>query len=198
MSAAYSLTRDLDELLQMTEKLRTYILGDALYMPIGGGFLRGGGRPQLTLGALLLRRRRLAGLRGELDAARQSDLDAALALHDELQQEWRLHYGKKLEREVQSRLKLMSAFFRDCAESPRDCASAYPVEALRRTIVQEILLALEEFDYEARTASGQVQHADGALRRYVLPGAFIWAAELQPVYRSDVFWWLYGRPEALV
>ena len=195
MSAKYSLKRDLDELINMSHKLKEYILGDALYMPVGGGFFRGN-TPDLTIGAFLLRRRRLTLLRDRLDLEAQAELDAALARHDSLQEGWRLHYEKKLTREVVARLKLIGAFVRDCAENPRDCASAYPVEAMRRTIMQEILLAMDEFDYDRREMTTRIQGADAALRRYCRPGPFIWAAELAPLYAPDAFWWLYGTTDA--
>ena len=107
-----------------------------------------------------------------------------------------MHYEKKLMREAQSRLKLMVAFFRDCSESPRDCAAAYPVEATRRTIVQEILLAMDEFAYVKSELLPKVKHADHALRRYLRMGEFIWAPQLEAVYARCNFWWLYGRPDA--
>lgn len=196
MSSNYSIKSDLAELAQMSDKLREYILGAALYMPVSGGYVRGGGTPQLTIGAFLLRRRRLSLLQDELDAKQRGLLDATLKQHDDIQREWRLHYEQKLEQEVHSRLKLMLAFFRECSESPRDCAAAYPVEAMRRTIVQEIMLAMDEFDYDQRELSPKVQHCDAGLRRYLRPTVFIWSPLLEPVYPRAIFWWLYARPEA--
>ena len=195
MSFNYSLKRDLEELAQMGDKLHEYILGDALYMPVSGGFFRSSSTPQLTTGAFLLRRR-LSQLRDELDAAAQAQLDATLAQHDDIQREWRMHYEKKLQQEVDSRLKTMVAFFRECSESPRDCAAAYPVEAMRRTIVQEIMLAMDEFGYDKRELLPKVPHCDSGLRRYFRSGEFIWSSPLEPVYPREIFWWLYGTPAA--
>lgn len=196
MSARYSITRDLDELERMIERLGDYLLGDDMYLPVGGGFFRGSSTPQMTLGALLLRRRRLSRLRAKLKRADGFRLDDALAQHDDLQREWFLHYQKKLQREVPMRLKVMAAFFRECSESPRDCAGAYPVEALRRTIVQEILDAMDDFGYEKREAIARVQPADRALRQLLHAGEFIWSPALETVYPRETFWWLYGGPAA--
>jgi hypothetical protein len=196
MTAKYVLERDLSELEQMTDRLRDYVLGDALYIPIGAGFFRSSTTPQLTTGALLLRRRRLLRLRASLNSQQQSRLDAALTRHDSVQGEWTVHYEAKLKQEAPSRLKLMRAFFRDCSESPRDCGAAYPVEALRRTIVQEILLAMDEFGYVKRELMPQAQQTDIALRRILHAGDFIWSVELGVVYPRADFWWLYGSPLA--
>ena len=38
MSSRYSLSRDLDELERMTERLQDYVLGDVLYLSIGAGY----------------------------------------------------------------------------------------------------------------------------------------------------------------
>ena len=193
MSAKYDLERDLSQLEEMTERLSDYLLGAALYMPVGG-FFRASTMPQLTLGALLLRRRRLTELRASLKREQAARLDAALRLHDQAQAEWTLHYEKKLQQEVLSRLKVMRAFFAECSESSRDCASAYPIEALRRTIVQEVVLAMDEFGYETGELAASLRQTDGALRRILRAGDFIWSARLESVYPREGFWWLYGSP----
>jgi len=196
MSSRYSLKRDLDELERMVLRLGDYLLGNEMYLSIGGGAFRGLSAPQLTIGALLLRRRRLTQLRAKLKRADGIRLDAALADHDDLRREWSLHYERKLQREVPSRLRVMAGFFRECGENPRDCAGAYPIEALRRTIVGEILLAMMEFGYEKSEVIASVRSADQALRRILQAGEFIWSPLLAPVYPQDDFWWLYGRPAA--
>ena len=194
MSSRYSIERDLHEFEQMVERLGDYLLGDAMYLPVGGGFFRGSSRPQMTIGATLLRRRRLMQLRAKLKRADGRRLDAALAQHDDLQREWTLHYEQKLQREVPMRLNVMAGFFRECSENPRDCAGGYPVEALRRTIVQEILLAMSEFDYDKSGATASARPADQALRRLLHPSDFIWSPSLEAVYPKAAFWWLYGSP----
>lgn len=196
MSSRYSLARDLNEFEQMVERLEDYLLGDAMYLPVGGGFFRGSSTPQMTLGALLLRRRRLRRLRSKLKRADGIRLDATQAQHCHLQQEWTLHYDQKLRQEVPARLRVMAGFFRECSENPRDCAGAYPVEALRRSIIQEIMLAMAEFGYDKGDMSGAVRPADQALRRILQAGEFIWSPVLEEVYPRATFWWLYGSPDA--
>ena len=178
----------------MTERLQDYVLGDVLYLSIGAGFLRSGATPQLTIGNLLLRRRRLSQLRAELDAKQDARLEAALGQHDRVQREWTVHYENKLKQELPARLKLLRSFLFDCGENPRNCAAVYPVEALRRTVMQEILLALDEFGYSKDNAATQVDVADVELRRVLQAGDFIWSADLETVYLREHFWWLYGSP----
>ena len=157
-----------------------------LYLSIGAGFLRSGATPQLTIGNLLLRRRRLSQLRAELDAKQDARLEAALGQHDRVQREWTVHYENKLKQELRARLKLLRSFLFDCSENPRNCAAVYPVEALRRTVMQEILLAMDEFGYSRDGAATQVDVADVALRRVLQAGDFIWSADLETVYLRSI------------
>lgn len=191
MSANYSLARDLRELARMSDSLDAYLPGNALYMRVGAGDM-----PQLTAGAFLLRSRRLGHFRGRMNPSQQAALDKALAQHDAQRREWRLHYEKKLQREVLSRLRAMRAFFGECAENLRGCAAAYPAEAMRRTLMQEILIAMDDFGYDKAELMPAVHQSDRALRRYVRPDAFIWSPQLEAVYRREPFWWLYARPNA--
>lgn len=194
MSRNYSIRRDLSQLEQMTDRLEDYLVGDQLYLPLAGNYSRASSMPQLTLGALLLRRRRLTALRATLEQKQQLRLDAAASKHAAIQAEWTLHYGEKLKQEVPSRLSQMAAFFRDCKDNPAGAAAAYPPEALRRTFVQEIILAMAEFGYDEKDISPRVGRADTALRRVLQAGPFIWSPEMESVYPRPVFWWLYAMP----
>lgn len=196
MAREYSLERDLAELELMAERLEGFVLGDKLYLPLSAGYSRTSTAPQLSAGALLLRRRRLKRLSASLNPGQQKRLDSALAQHDAVQREWTVHYESKLKREVPARLRQMRAFFRDCQDNPTGCASAYPPEALRRTIVEEILHALDEFLYDKRESMTNVTQTDVALRRLLRAGDFIWSAQLAAVYPCEWFWWLYASPLA--
>ena len=100
-----------------------------------------------------------------------------------------------MEREVQSRLKAMGEFFRDCRESIKLCSGAYLVEAMRRTIIQELMIALDEQGVESGNLKFKLQHTDNELRSWVTAGEFLWSDRLLPLYPQESFWWLYGRPE---
>jgi hypothetical protein len=53
------LERDLNEARDMANGLADYVRGDQLYGSVGGGLFGSGNKPALTVGALLLRLRRL-------------------------------------------------------------------------------------------------------------------------------------------
>lgn len=190
----FDLERDLQEASEMADALEAYLLGDQVYGTVSGGLFGSGKKPALTVGALLLRLRRLNALRDFLPPAQQQLLDKVEAKHAQTRREWQMHYDEKMIREAHSRLDAMRAFFEECAQNPRQCAGAYLPEALRRTITQEISQALQAEGALSAELTAKMRDTDSRLRRYVRPSDFVWAAELAMVYPQDVFWWLYFRP----
>ena len=193
----YSIGQDLKEAAVMVEVLVPYVYEDTLYRRIGGGriFSRTN-MPYMTLGAVLLRLRRLRALDEHLNRDQKQQLRLLEKENQQARREWRRHYEDKLVQEAGSRLKMMYAFFAECRESPRLCEGAYMPEALRRTIVQENVIALDEMGAFSQELDRQIEHVNTGLRRYVRPSDFIWSEILQPAYPEEVFWWLYSKPQS--
>lgn len=195
----YSIDQDLREAKAMADALVPYVHEKELYGKVGGGgMFSGGGMPSLTIGALLLRLRRLRALQAGMTPAQQAELTAIEAQHENVRREWRVHYTQKLDAEAQSRLKAMSAFFEECEDDPRPCAANYLPEAHRRTIVQEIAGALGTLGAPTDEVKRATQNADAKLRRVVEPSAFVWSETLQPAYPQGDYWWLYARPPRVI
>lgn len=189
----YNIETDLKEADAMSKGLAAYVRGGNLYGSVGGG-LFSSRMPSLTIGALLMRVRRLRVLEDRLNPTQRALLDRIDDQHTQTRREWSMHYHDKLKQEGFSRLKAMATFFEECADRPRGCAGIYLPEALRRTIVQEIIMALEESGKPDSELVAQARGVDGRLRRFTQPHDFIWAAELQPVYPQAMFGWLYAKP----
>ena len=196
MSEVYTIKRDLGELEAMVKNLENYVRGDTLYGSAGGaGFFSGGRMPSLTVGAVLMRLRRLDVLHNQMDDAQIHRFEATQEKHAHVADEWRLHYTGKMTREANSRLDAMHAFFEECTTSPKLCANVYRPELLRRTIVQEILIAMDEINMAVEDDLKQkLNGTDGRLRQFVKPSEFQWAEQLQPAYDQKTFWWLYQQP----
>lgn len=180
----YSIERDLKELQAMADALVPYVYEGELYGRVGMNM------PSLTLGAVLMRLHRLRALEDKLTPAQRALLDQAEAQVDSVRREWNSHYQKKLVREAEARMRDIMAYMREAQDSPQSAANAYLPEALRRTMIQEILNALP--DETALAARARL--VDSELRRYVADSDFIWAGDLQPVYPAEPYWWLYKRP----
>ncbi len=197
----YSVDRDLKEAAAMASGLETYVRGTNLYGSVGGG-LFSSNMPSLTIGALLMRLRRLRAQFDSLTPDQRSRLEQAEAAHEKARREWTHHYTEKLTQEGFSRLKAMNTFFEECGERaldrPNPCASIYLPEALRRTIVQEILIAMHDSNLPTDALSAEARKIDGRLRRYTAPSDFIWAAELEAIYPRSPYWWLYAKPPVTV
>ncbi|MBK8027619.1 MAG: hypothetical protein IPK19_41130 [Chloroflexi bacterium] len=192
--SSFSADRDLKEAKAMVEGLTSYIQEETLYGHTRGGMFGSGNMPALTIGALLMRLRRLRALEATLSPAQRDQLGQIERLHDSVRSEWRNHYLEKLHREGTSRLKAMNTFFEECTDDPRQCPNIYLPEALRRTIVQEIARMLESLGEEHEELKKAMRRVDGKLRGFTQPNGFLWASELEAIYPADEFWWLYARP----
>lgn len=189
----YTLTRDLEEAKALADNLLPYVYGEELYGSIGGKF-GSSSMPSLTIGALLLRLRRLHALESNLTEPQKALLASIDAQNENVHSEWTQHYNNKLVAEANSRLKVIERYFDECTDDPRTCANNYLPEALRRTIVEDILAALERYNASTSELERAAKSIDSGLRRFVQPAEFIWAKELQPAYPQDVYWWLYTLP----
>lgn len=192
MSSEYKINNDLTEAKAMAENLTDYVRGDELYGHAGDGFFSR--LPSLTIGALLMRLRRLDALRSSLSDAQESTLDSAIADWEETRNEWRVHYEKKIMHEVESRLDSMKTFFRECAESMLNCHNSYRPEIQKRTMIQELLNEMVELKVSNTDLQVLLEVADTKLHSVMSPDEFQWSPELAQVYPQDEFWWLYQKP----
>lgn len=192
----YSIENDLKEAQAMVKGLESYLQGSELYGRVGGGgIFSGGNMPSLTIGALLMRLRRLNFFRDQMSPAQQSQLDSIEDQHEKTRKEWRAHYENWMLKEVNSRLDAMNPYFQEVRDTPTIASSAYKPEALRRTIVQEILSAMEEMSIRSADLEAKARRVDSRLRGLGLqPSEFIWASTLEPAYPQKVYWWLYNKP----
>jgi hypothetical protein len=193
MSSQYKLDRDLNEAKHMAQGLEEYLRGNEVYgTPAGGMF--GGDAPALTIGALVMRLRRLTVLHDQLSEPQQQALATAQETHRHMQREWAVHYEQKIIKEANSRLDAIRTFFEECSDHPRNCAAIYKPEVLRRTIVQELRRVMEECKIYSADLDKKQREMDIKLRGFVRPANFLWSALLQEVYPADEFWWLYHAP----
>jgi hypothetical protein len=192
MSSSYTLQTDLIEATSMGEMLEDYVRGPDTYGYIHGS--HSAPMPSLTVGALLLRLRRLQHLRTHMEKNQVAELDKLIQKWREVRESWRLHYESKLKSEAESRLEAMKSFFEECDEDMDTCKSNYPPEMLRRTIVEEILRELDALGVQTSEIRQKLTETDTRLKRLLSPDDFQWAKSLQTNYPRDEFWWLYQSP----
>lgn len=88
----------------------------------------------------------------------------------------------------------MLPFFEEHRKNPDFGAQVYKPEALRRTIVQELAVAISDRRLEDDAFQDKMKAVDNQLRGCVQQSDFLWAEMLQPAYPPETFWWLYSRP----
>ncbi len=191
----YTLAQDLLEARKMADSLEDYVRGDQLYGTIGGGFFSGGTLPSLTIGALLMRVRRLQARETDLTPDQQAELAEVMTTIERVRKEWRAHFDEKLEHEARSRLKAINQYFHEFRDDPRSAAGAYLPEALRRTIIDELDRAMQDYGIDRGDLPQRINSTDSSLRRWTEKSDFIWSPELEPVYPAGSHWWLYARPQ---
>jgi len=192
----YSLNRDLEEARAMAEGLDDYVQSEMLYGSVQGAgiFSADSSMPSLTIGGLLLRLHRLQKLEGQMSLEQKAILTVIQTEHDRVRNEWSVHYIQKVSNEADARLRGLEAFFAECDGDPEGCANAYWPEAQRRTILQEIVDALNKYKMPDSDLDRSLKSHDAQLRRLTEPTDFIWDAKLQPVYPQEKYWWLYAEP----
>lgn len=194
MTAVYKIDKDLNEAQQMADGLEAYVRGTELY-GYAGGLFGSGDSPALTIGALLLRLRRLEAKQEQLNHTQKSELRAIQDTWHQVRNEWRAHYEGKLIQEAKSRLDNINTYIAEAMDAPRAARVNYPAEALRRTIVEEVLREMEAIGVESAEVHAKRRDVDGRLRGLVQSVPFQWDENLQNMYPALEFWWLYQAPE---
>lgn len=195
MAQKYKFASDLKQAQMMAEQLEGYVRSKQLYGYAAGLFSN---MPSLTIGALLLRLRRLDLLRDHLKDRQLKALDQSIDRYAQVRHEWMYHYSEKAQQEAQSRIDAMKGFFYECRDNIHNCIGIYKPEMMRRTIIQELLYEFDDLNLKPDTdLIDKIRQTDQNLRQITEPSDFQWAHILQAAYDRDSFWWLYASPPDL-
>jgi hypothetical protein len=178
---------DLRYVLACLEEMEHYLLSDEVFWPLDARPQKGEPEyPQLTLGTLLLAKERLAAY----SATPHEEVEGLKAIDelDRLISKWRVAWEKKAGHGFSMRLRMWSDFINDYQTSPQDNADRYHYE-VRVRVMLDLLLP------EGKTPQAEVdllRTMDTYLRAVLVPGDFIWEAELQNGFPRETYWYLYG------
>ena len=143
-----------------------------------------------------MRLRRLTILKDQLPNDLWERVNAANQKYADIRDEWRAHFDKKVQWEVDSRLNTIGQYFKD-AETSIDQSSTYKPEQLRRTIVEDLRPVLVEHNLMTDELEGKFRFVDGRLSGLAVDKAgFLWDAALEPAYPEKDYWWLYRKPRS--
>lgn len=170
------------------DQLESYLLSSDLFWPTGLNAAKGEAPyPQLTLGALLLSLQRCRAF-ARLPAQRASFEKTRLQI-DALRTHWLSAWSRKATAEFHMRLNMWRDFLMDYREDPKAHFDRYAYEVQRRVMLQLLLPdALDLSQAELQALNG----LDLLLKEMLIPGDFIWQADLAESFPGAEYWFLYG------
>ncbi len=176
----------------MADALEGYLLGDKMFKQMIVHTPEGDRLPEMTLGGLLERARHLDRFRDRLSAEEKGRLDDVLKRIEDARFRHRGRYAHWVEREFKSYLDSWHWYMDDVLDGDPGALDRYPQEVRIRDRLD--LLVQESAKVGASLPTEKLEAEDDRLRSVWREGRFIWAAEMQPFYPKDRYWWLYGRP----
>jgi hypothetical protein len=182
------LENDLAFLQASAPVLEEYLLSDLLYYPVTG--LRGrqlsGDTTRLTLGNLLLSKKRLSSVTLPADTSAQfSDLTRQI---DQVQGQWRSRWDVKIQQEIPNRLMLWKNYLSEWGEGSKSRSGDYPYNVRLRVILE---LLLKETDALLVQEKALLHSLDQRLKGKGESGNFVWDETFTTGFPSEEFWYLY-------
>ncbi len=160
------------------QQFETYILSRELYWPSSAHTTD---FTQVTLGAMLLVRKRLKGWK-------ISGIQELSMQMDEVRFKWRSAWNAKASREVHARVELWKNHLVEARHAPAEFARQYPYQVRLRAILSLLLEELRE------AVPDPLVVLDTELRRILQTSTFVWDPALAWVFPEESFWFLYGVP----
>ena len=184
------LRRDLEIFHRMSVEADDFLKSDLERWPMASGDM-----PQLTLGGLLMRRRRLGLLQTGLDKGEQERFAAAVERVRQLLGSQVVRFELKGHRELHRRLGEWIGHLRNWAKIGGVKDVDYAEAADIRVVISEVASGLQgkPFQIDPRVLN-ELAQVDRRLQASWKPSPFVWHPLWQPAYDEESFWWLYGRP----
>jgi len=180
---------DLRYLQSGVGELENYLLSEDIFWPVDIRPPAGEpGYPQLTLGGLLLARKRLTAYNKSPKQA--TDVDKITAAMDTVRSNWRVAWERKAARSFGVRLKMWRDFIEEYRHGPLDNADRYAYEVRLRTM---LALLKTEGGGQVSAEVDLLALLDKFLDNVMIPNGFVWEPELQMGFPENIYWYLYGR-----
>ncbi len=173
------------------QELEDYLLSASLFWQLSGqkGAPLRGDSDQLTPGNLLLNLARLEGWQQAGAAVDESTLTAMAAIQ-QTRECWKSAWWKKSAQDWEHRLGLWRHYL---AEWKAEAAAQLPAEYgyhIRQRVILDLLIA--DGGVHPLESASRLQPLDGALRRKVGKGKFVWHEALQVRFPLPEYWYLYA------
>ncbi len=170
-------------------ELENYLLTNDVFWPVDIRPPAGEpGYPQLTLGGLLLARKRLLTL--NKSPKQTAQLDKIISDMDGIRSRWKVAWEKKASRSFSVRIKMWRDYVEEYRLLPQDNADRYPYEVRLRAM---LALLKSELGGQPTAEVDLLSILDSYLEKVLIAGNFVWEPELEPGFPENTYWYLYGR-----
>ena len=170
-------------------ELENYVLSNDVFWPMDIRPPAGeSGYPRLTLGSLLLSRKRLSAY--PKTPEQTSQLETVISDMDKIRSNWRVAWEKKAARSFGVRLKMWRDFIEEYRQGPLDNADRYAYEVRLRVM---LALLKPEGGGQISAEADLLGVLDKFLNSVLITEGFIWEPQLQPIFPVNIYWYLYGR-----
>ena len=193
--AGYSAAHDLAVLVSMAGDFDEFVKSDVVFWQLTDDGPLLNRYPKLTVAGLLFCMHKLHLLPDLLAPAQHARCAAQISAVRENFSAWRANIERKAVREFAGRLRSWSWFVDEAGLEQKAAVRHYAQEAYGRTYLQLLLELLQNQSTHAALAA-QLAARDAQLRSVWEPARFVWDAQLQPAFPADVYWYLYGVPDA--
>jgi hypothetical protein len=182
---------DLEYLQSGLLDLQGYLLSKELYWPIGSTPPRGEPPyPRMTLGNLLLARRRLESQ--QMTGGQKEEFGRLAERLERSQKEWAVAWEQKAQREFSARLNLWRDFLEDYRRKPPANVDRYQYEVTRRAVLELLIPVAKDIPSEEQEL---LSGLDAFLKAVFSSGPFVWEDHIQEAFPQTKFWFLYGAPK---
>jgi hypothetical protein len=171
------------------EVLEMYLLSEDVFWPIGVDPPDGDpDYPRLTLDGLLLAQVRSEAYPKSPEQKEQVErVTSKLGL---MRSKWRVAWEKKASQCYRVRMRMWGDFIQEYQDNPQDNADRYGYEVRLRVMLD---LLKSEFGLQNPAEVELLDGLDGYLKMVLIPGSFIWEAEIRTGFPPGEYWYLYGK-----
>jgi hypothetical protein len=189
MTKKKSLEYDLRYVQAALEVLDQYLLSDEVFWPIGVNPPAGEpDYPRLTLDGLLLAR--LRSVAHSISTEQKEEVERIISNLDLHRSKWRVAWEKKADQCYRVRARMWGDFLWEYQDNPQENADRYAYEVRLRVMLNLLKL---EIGSQNPAEVELLNSLDDYLRKVLVPGGFIWEAEIQAGFPSNEYWYLYGN-----
>lgn len=145
--------------------------------------------PRLSAGRILLSLKLLKGFELEDPEISKSIFETREKIH-ELIKDWRANWGKKVDKEINARLRQWQQILNDLHDKS-SFSQSYFAENIRIRLILDLLM--DEMPGETGTYLSSLKNLDQVLRMNTRSSDFVWSEKLKIAFPKTEYWYLYRQ-----